>query len=245
MRPSLTLVQLNIERDKHLEKVIDFLKSQRPEVFCLQELVQSNIPLLEQASGATCYFTPMHRRVMNGSKEVLGLGIFSTLPVLLSSAAYYNGSGLPDVLFDPATPQTKRQTEGYAVSWCDIQKDAASFRIATTHFTWTPNGQADSFQREDIQSLLRILKSEGEFVLCGDFNAPRGGEIFSVLAEQFRDNIPPEYTTSLDGSLHRAGPLEYMVDGIFSTPGYTVTNVVRIGGVSDHCAFTASVERAK
>ena len=78
-------------------------------------------------------------------------------------------------------------------------------------------------------------------VLCGDFNAPRGGEIFTRLATQSRDNVPSHYVTSIDPKLHRAGPLQLMVDGLFSTDGYRLSEVVLHNGVSDHCTITAVV----
>jgi len=91
--------------------------------------------------------------------------------------------------------------------------------------------------------LCAVLETLGDFVLAGDFNAPRGKEIFSLLAERYTDNIPQKYTSSIDGTLHKAGPLPYMIDGIFSTPLYEVVDVEMVCGVSDHCAFKAFVTK--
>lgn len=245
MPTRLSLVQLNIELDRHLGPVIDFLKKEKPEVACVQELLQSNIPLLEKALDAKCFFAPMCRRTVEGVLKIEGMGIFSRLPVLHSATEPYAGSDLPDASFDHTSLTTKHRTRRYSLSWCDVEKEGVPFRIVTTHFTWTPDGAPNEFQRKDIRALTRITDTLGELILCGDFNAPRGGEIFSLLAERFMDNIPLEYTTSLDSSLHRAGPLELMVDGIFSTNAYRVSGVQRHCGVSDHCAFTAFVEHAE
>lgn len=118
-----------------------------------------------------------------------------------------------------------------------------TFRIGTTHFTWTPDGEADEVQRTDIESLFAVLEKQGDIIFTGDFNAPRGKEIFSRLAERYHDNVPSEYTTSIDSTLHRAGDLPHMVDGIFSTSGYAVQNVRMVCGVSDHCALVAEVRK--
>jgi endonuclease/exonuclease/phosphatase family metal-dependent hydrolase len=125
----------------------------------------------------------------------------------------------------------------------DIQKDGRVFRIATTHLTWTPNGGPNGEQRRDAAALLHVLEGLSEFVLCGDFNAPRGGDIFSMLASRYKDNIPLQYTSSLDPNLHRAGQLGLMVDGIFSTSAYTVSAVKMVSGISDHCALVATVSK--
>jgi endonuclease/exonuclease/phosphatase family metal-dependent hydrolase len=96
------------------------------------------------------------------------------------------------------------------------------------------------FQRGACDRLLELL-DDRSLVLCGDFNAPRGKEIFSRLAAHWTDHVPLAHTTSLDPVLHRAGALQLMVDGIFSTPDYDVSGVRLHQGVSDHCAITARI----
>lgn len=243
MSPRLSLAQLNIEHEKHIEPVSQFLAQQKPDVACLQEVFQSDIPHFEKILGATCFFAPMSRRMVRDAHDIEGVAIFSRLPVKQSGVEYYVGSGLPDAYFDARTAEAKRGTQGYALPWCDVEKEGVTFRIATTHFTWSAHGLPNDHQRTDLKTLLQRLETLGELVVCGDFNAPRGGEIFSILAQRFTDNVPAAYTTSIDGTFHRAGHLELMVDGIFTTPSYRASDVQRVGGVSDHYAFTASVEK--
>lgn len=88
------------------------------------------------------------------------------------------------------------------------------------------------------------LLGERPLVLCGDFNAPRGGPIFSQFAERWRDCIPQHIATSIDPDLHRAGALQLMVDGLFTTADFAVSNVRMHCGVSDHKAITADIEPA-
>ena len=238
MLSHLSLVQLNIERDKHLEQVTNFLAANTFDVACLQELLESNISSLELAMNAKCLFAPMGYHKTDHSRQRWGVGIFSRPAVKKEIVESYAQRNVSTASFDPTEPEIK-----YTLVCCDIEKEGVLFRIATTHFPWTSYGQADAFQRESVQTLMRSLKSHGDLVICGDFNAPRGGEIFSIVTKQFTDNIPSEYVTSIDGALHRAGPLELMVDGIFSTSSYRVSNVERKCGLSDHCAFTALIER--
>ena len=82
-------------------------------------------------------------------------------------------------------------------------------------------------------------------VLTGDFNAPRGGTIFDLLARTWQDCIPQDVTTSIDPVLHRAGALTLMVDGLFTTPHYHATEVQLHTGLSDHQAITASISRGQ
>lgn len=242
-RERITLVQLNIELDKHLDRIQHFFLTEQPEVACVQELYEADCKSLEEAFGGTCFFTPTTYFQDGGSMRAVGNAIFSRLPIKRQSARWYGGNEIPGVVYDPTTREAKHRTQGYALSSCEVEKNGVDFRITTTHFPWTPDGQADDFQRRDLRRLLGILAQLEEFVLCGDFNAPRGGEIFSELAAKYKDNIPQEYTSSIDGTIHKKGPMDILVDGIFSTPDYRVSNIRQTCGLSDHCAFIASVEK--
>lgn len=253
MPPHLKLVSINIERSNHLDRVHAFLEHHVPDVVCLQELMEHDIPYFENVcGGGHCIFSPMTHYLAQDRLGVMGMGIFSRLPISKNEARYYLGSHDAIVDFDPTNAETKHTTEAYAVIFCDIEKDGHTFRIATTHFTWTPNGAPDDFQRADLQGLLAVLETLGEFVLCGDFNAPRmyqgaSGEIFSAIAARYKDNIPLQYETSIDVSLHHNGTLhpqelaDKMVDGVFSTSDYAVSDVELVSGVSDHCAVVATI----
>lgn len=92
-----------------------------------------------------------------------------------------------------------------------------------------------------MRLLLDLLKGE-EIVIAGDFNIPRGNEMYQKLQTHFRDNIPTEVESTVDPILHYAnkdisGTLKLVVDYIWSTPKYKVENVRVVSGVSDHCAL--------
>ena len=240
---SLTIISLNIERSKHLDLVTALLSKQQADVVCLQEIMEEDIETMANASGSVShFFEPMAMRP-DESARPMGIGIFSRLPILRKDIQYYVGE--PGVLRDSV--QLDESTYNYSnrmVLSAEVEKEGVNFRIATTHFTWTPVGdQTDDFQRRDIQALFDVLETLGEFALLGDFNAARGGEIFTMFASRYKDNIPTHYTTSIDGSLHRAGALPHMVDGLFTTPTYTASNVQLMSGVSDHCAIVATITR--
>ena len=248
----IPLVSVNIEMSKHLELVTAFLARMNPEVLCVQEVMEHDIPLIARASGcAEWRFLPMTHRtdedpLMNGT---MGVGIFSRLPIATSSMSYYRGDSATVPEFDGTDVESKSRTINHGVLICDIEKEGATFRIATMHFTWTPHGAPDEHQREDIKKLLAILAASGELVFTGDLNAPRSDEIFAQLAAAYRDNIPPQHITSIDLDLHRVGrqqahELAYrMVDGLFTTPAYAASDVELHLGVSDHCAITATISR--
>lgn len=246
---ALSLVSVNIERDKHLERVVPFVEERNPDVLCLQEVSESHLPLFTKL-GYTPLFAPMLLWARDGTDTPQGLGIFSKTPFVDTNVEQYAGQPGPIMRFDETTTHTKQATEKYLLATADIAHEDAIYRICTTHFTWTPDGEADDYQRADIAKLLALLSKQGEFALCGDFNAPRGGEIFAQLAERYTDNIPTHYEGSLDLTLHRAGQKDgerlkkLMVDGLFTTAGYQTENTELVFGVSDHAAIVSTITKA-
>ena len=96
-------------------------------------------------------------------------------------------------------------------------------QIGAVHFSWTPDGSVDDRQRRHMQLLLEYLSTKGELVLCGDFNTPRGNELYEKLLTNYLDNIPTEIQTTIDPKLHRInfenlGKLKLVVDYIWSSP---------------------------
>lgn len=249
MSTPLKLISLNIERSKHLALVVPFLRHAHADVVCLQELMEYDIARFEVELGLRCTFVPSTIHAAEGRPGPLGNGIFSRQAARAIRVEYYTGGPGPLQAFDTTDVHTKHATQSHPLLVCDVEKDGTTYRIGTTHFTWTPDGAANDYQRTDMQALLALLAGQGEFVLTGDFNAPRGGEMWSELASRYTDHVPPAYNTSLDASLHRAGkerPQELadkMVDGIFSTSAYSVGGVEMVCGVSDHCALVASVSK--
>jgi endonuclease/exonuclease/phosphatase family metal-dependent hydrolase len=187
------------------------------------------------------YFSAMSRKKLT-EDDWDGVGILSRYPLLNPQTFQYGGTQETPDLFDMTTVVTKRNSQRYLLQICQIEKESKLYTIGNTHFTWTPDGQADDYQRKDLQNLFGFLKKTEPLVFSGDFNAPRGREIFSAIAGRYRDNIPAHYQTSLDENLHRCGYLPYVVDGLFSTPEYKVNNVELVFGVSDHAAVRAEIE---
>ena len=232
---ALKLISLNIEGRNHLDLVIPFLQTAAPDVVCLMELYEMDLERFRSALGAEIFFVPMNTR----EHGVFGVGILSKFPLTQTEAARYGGAHELQE-FDNRNAEAAHATTRFSLISAEVEKEGELFRICTTHFPVTKEAQATDFQREDMRALLALLKEKEEFVVCGDFNAPRGDEIFGMLTQHYRDNVPARYTSSIDGRLHRAGPLPYMVDGFFTTPRYTAS-VEMVCGVSDHCALVGEV----
>lgn len=251
---ALSLVSVNIELSRHLELVVPFIRKTRPDVLCVQELMEHDVATLAEACQARAHnFLVLSRMRHEYSGENYGIGIFSVFPATFKTI-YYDGPYTPIPEFHVQRPETYNNANR-GLLFADVQGPDGVYRIATTHFTWTPDGTANDLQRKHLKSLLTVLEGAGEFVLTGDFNAPRGGEIFDALARRYKDNIPPHCAWSLDLNLHRAsngqirqhaknaGFEGFVVDGLFTTPAYRAEHVSLTSGVSDHKAISATIHK--
>ena len=131
----------------------------------------------------------------------------------------------------------------YALARARVHIGEIDLHIATTHFPWTPDGQERAFQHKAVRRLLDAVRGQA-VVLTGDFNAPRGGPIFAAVARVLTDCIPARVTSSIDPHLHRGGPLSLMVDGMFASKHYTISDVRMHTGLSDHQAISACIAPA-
>lgn len=233
------LISINIENEKHIERVLDFVSREKPDVLCLQEVLERDVPVFEKALDTRGIFAPMGiLPVADSREEIIGVGIFSSFPLNNVQSHYYAKYGRePRVWTDEVTNLADR-----VLLSAKITTGETSYTVATTHFTWTPDGQATDRQRRDLSAFLDVLSRYDEILFSGDMNAPRGLETFEAIANRYQDHIPPEYLTSLDPELHKTkGEKHLMVDGLFGTPHYSTTDVRLQSGISDHMAIVATI----
>ncbi|MEX0917600.1 MAG: endonuclease/exonuclease/phosphatase family protein [Candidatus Paceibacterota bacterium] len=236
---ALSLVSLNIEGRKHFDTITPFLKQEQPDVFCVQELCKQDVSYFEAVLDAPGTFMPL--AISNVWQDEIGVGIFTPHQVTFESH-WYGGNKGPLRRNDTTSMETRYESCTFSLLVARVTKENEAFTIGTTHFPVTEGGQVTDFQREALENLLAVLAEYDDIVFCGDLNAPRGREIFDAIKVRYTDHIPPEYESSLDPNIHRAGPIPFVVDGLFSTGGYVVTDVAYHCGVSDHCAIQATIE---
>jgi endonuclease/exonuclease/phosphatase family metal-dependent hydrolase len=232
------LITLNCEGDNHLDTVVPFIAKEKPDIACLQEVFVKDLPSIKGDLRGEVIPTC----VIGEDKMYEGQGTGEYGTVILtrlkgsSRGEFYAGKGDVPVF-------TVANSDGCLLVSGTYEKDGKRYTIATTKFWWTPKGRPDKEQWEALNSLLKHLDRFDDLVLCGDFNAPRGGPIFTQLAKRFRDNLPASVTSTLDPVKHEAGHRQFVVDTIFTTPHYKVSEIRVVEGVSDHKAVVAIIER--
>lgn len=233
------LVSLNIEGKKHLKEVGEFLAKTDADIVCLMEVCKEDVLIIAQDK---------YPFVVFGQNDVLGNNKSSGDSMLPTGVAILSKQVIQesDKEYFGEKPRTLIDRSG-KTSHAPILLSVKVGRItvATTHFTWTHDGSVSEAQRKHLALLLDKVKDK-EMILCGDFNIPRGNELYKKLCEYFKDNIPKKIKSTLDPVLHYAnkeevGRLKYVVDYLWSTKGYSASNVQVISGVSDHCALVCEV----
>lgn len=231
----MKLIAVNVEQDKHLTTVRELIKREQADVVALMEVSEADLEIL----------VPEYRhRVWRGNfadynDRICGVAIVSKEK--LGDTSYFFGDG---VISDETPSVHKRMPRPIFV-----QATVSGVTLGAIHWTWTREGKVEQQQREDIGRLVEHLVGQ-EIVLCGDFNMPRnlpgGNELYEHLAGIYQDNIPAEITTTIDPHLHRVnranpGRLALIVDYLWSTPSYQVSEVRVVSGVSDHCALVCEI----
>ncbi len=248
------LVTVNIEGDKHLERVRPFLAEENPDIVCLQEAFRDDVQDL-LGSEFQIEFLPMClKERMDGSLSQWGVAVATRAPAHSVIREYYHQPTTALVPYDGITIHTKRNTIWQGVVGVVVADGAETLTVFSTHFTWTPDGASNEYQASDMKGLLSFLETQPPHVLCGDFNIPRKqNELYPILASHYSDHVPQEYETSMYLPLHRTkdDPIEgprvasFMVDYILSTPGaYSIPPAVMQCNMSDHCALIATIEKS-
>ncbi len=245
----MKLISINIEKDAHLEKIFSFIQKESPDVLCLQEVYESDLNGFENL-GYSCAYQPNSFRIVGDLTKSEGVALCSKHGIHNERSWYYRNADSPLMLFDPKNVSS---TIKYGLIYGDVNFEGDTFTIATTHFTWTPNGSEPSREQiDDTEKFLSYVSKIEPHVVCGDFNIPRHKNyLYDELTKIYTDQIPSTYTSSLDRTLHRAGTDSkktilfdaYMVDYIFTQPPYRATDVRLEFGISDHAGVVATITK--
>jgi len=242
---SIKIISLNIEGKRHLEKVVRWVDIQDAQVVCLMEVCEEDLTVIAQGRYPYSIYAPNdvlgNSRWNRESKTPVGVAIMSKYELLNHKQVY---CGRP-----PRIEIVPMGSSNHApiLLTSEVVVGEERYLIGSVHFTWTKDGSVSDEQREDLARLLKLIGEE-ELVMVGDFNFERGGELYQSLKAKFMDNIPNEVITTIDPLLHYAnleesGKLKLVVDYIWSTPNYRVSDVEVVSGVSDHCGLVANVAK--
>jgi endonuclease/exonuclease/phosphatase family metal-dependent hydrolase len=240
----MKIISVNIQGNLQVERWIPWVKSESPDIFCLQEVYEDSFYQIQKEFGYYGEFYTMsiipkefQSTIGKGTSDVWGLAMFSKTPIHAVQKTTYAGS--PDDL----TYRWHDTCNRAVIVGMVTPEDGKTYPVATTHFTWSNEGLNTNIQYNDWKSLVSVLSPYTELLLCGDMNVPRGSPLATLMTESFKDCIPAKYDTSLDPVLHRAGHLKRMVDYLFIRGALKCDSIELVQGVSDHMGIVAQVTK--
>lgn len=245
----MKLISINIEGSQHLDLILPFIIKESPDVLCLQEVFKMDLHRFEEL-GYICHFHPLTIFATDGTRREHGIALCSKTEITNIDSLYYLDFETQLLVHNQ---ENIPETVHYGLIRGDVMHNGISYSCATTHFTWTENGVAPS--ERQIQSLDRLsdyTTTAEPHLLCGDFNIPRhASPLYDRLAEHYTDNIPTEYTSSLDRTFHYLGQnsekdllfTSFMVDYMFTQAPYKASDVRLEFGLSDHAAVIATISK--
>ena len=210
------VMTLNVELSRHLHRFVPFARHAQPDVLCLQEVVESDMPTIVEGTGLShVHLAAMARHHGTPGEAPFGVALLSRAEMSERLTEPYAGAGDGHTLLDRQSPETRVATRRYVLASARIAFENVTLDVATTHFPWTDHGQPRDFQFHAMDDLIGRFTGR-RLLLTGDFNGPRGGPVFNRLAAVLADNVPDSARTTLDPKLHRAGPLDLVVYGFFT-----------------------------
>jgi endonuclease/exonuclease/phosphatase family metal-dependent hydrolase len=235
---AIKLFSLNIEADRHLDRVRAAIAEHAPDIVCLQEVFEADCARLASIAEYRVKFALSSRMPRSlGAPADWGIAVLSRVPVRHEEIVCYSEDPRVRIFAAPNDPRRILVTT-------ELDHLGGRYRICTTHFTWSEEGQISGEQIADFHRLEHKLTDYQDYVLCGDFNAPRGREMFAHFTDRLSliDHLPAHVSSTIDGRFHRAGDLNLAVDTVFATEHYRVSEVQVIDGLSDHKAIIARIE---
>jgi endonuclease/exonuclease/phosphatase family metal-dependent hydrolase len=246
MTKTIKIVTYNIWHGTYLDKVIEFLRAEKPDVACLQEVSTKGKGLmasddnilsdLQEALDMNAVYTPIFGRKQAGGMYEIGDAILSPHGLYASAVTPYAGEYK---IFE--------EEDDFRYVWpsavLKASVESLDLTIATTHLPVTPKATVTKRQLTAAKEVKEIVENYEEMILCGDMNTPYQSETYQVLSEGLTD-VSNSTEPTLHPTIHPVGYMGYHVDYIFyQNPRLThLSTRVPIVDGSDHLPVVAEFQ---
>jgi len=202
----MKLITYNIWHGKYLNKVIEFLVREKPDVVCLQEVDTGIFNEVKQVMGMGGEYRRMFWWERGKQRLELGVAILTRWPITETKEFYYEKMARETMV----EPEIR---DRYDLPRVILGVKIGETWIFTTHFTITPEATVTKRQLKSVKEVKGFLADYDDYVLCGDMNTPYGNETYKRLSEGLVDVSGKEPT--LHPRIHKVGNKGYHVDYVF------------------------------
>lgn len=240
----ISILQWNVWYLEDIKNIAQFLKENKADVVCLQELTinfnkQDHVHTPNYIAGQLGYHV-YFQEITFADKEIkLANAIFSKHPITRSRTVWINreqGSGNYD-----------DENRAYAEVVIDVY--GTELTVGTVHMSYTHKFEPSQRKLQETKELaIAIAENKSNFILTGDFNAVPNSEVISIIEKHVK-NLGPDYdkktwTTkpfSYNGFV--ANALDWRLDYVFGSEDIkVVSSEVLSTDFSDHLPVKIDIE---
>lgn len=248
----LKLLQLNIEKGRFLENIVDFVKKNNIDILCFQEVTNGSVSY----EGVNCF---------NKLKNSLNYkGVLTECWNLSGEKGSFSGNAVffkKDLnLIKEKTVWLKPYKEIKNLNTRAVEEsprcatalkfrlDSEVFYIINTHLAWGETPEDKPYKLEQAHILYEFVKKlKSPFILCRDFNVPPSSQIIKWFDQTARNLIVENgVANTLNEKVHKAKnlfPKGLAVDYIFiKSPLKTLSFCKVDKTLSDHYGLLIQFE---
>ncbi|OGV95696.1 hypothetical protein A2W24_05500 [Microgenomates group bacterium RBG_16_45_19] len=244
------LITYNVWQGRHLDKVIQFLQSEKADIVCLQEVGMrgqgqgaAEVNLFEeikQGLGIDGIYRRYFWADEGQGKYDMGIAIYTGLPVREIKEFRYERRATEEIL---EAGGKDRYNIPRVLIGQKIGIGGGKLWVFTTHHTITPHAGVTEHQLQATKQVKGFLADYDEYILCGDMNTPYGNENYELLSQGLADVSKPTEPT-LHPTIHKVGYKRYHVDYVF-IKGKGIKQVstrIPVMDASDHLPVVVELE---
>lgn len=225
---NIKILQWNVWRKERAENIVKEVKKIKPDIFCVQELIQDSRKNIDTAKYIAKqlrlnYFYKQAETWSNREElEAQGNAIFTEFPIIKKTFSY-----LQKPLHNP--PDAMHEGRVYLEVRCKINKQILS--VATTHLSFTPFFKITAQRKKEINNLTKILSDKKRnFIFAADLNsAPDSYTVVQI--SKYLQHAGPVFsqktwtTKAFDyHHLFREDKLNWRLDYVFTSQDVKVTD---------------------
>lgn len=241
----LKIIQWNIWLEEDIRNIIRFLKKEKPDIVCVQELTTNYINAaapkrLARALKMFHYFKAAQRIEFEGSKFPIGNGIFSRFPLKKRFFSYIQ---------NPASEKHDYAMQKRVYIEAVVPINGKELTIGTTHMSYTHRFVVTEKKKKEVEKLVSIIKSKkNNFIFTGDMNS--GPYSYGVKrVSQYLKNCGPSFdkktwtTVPFDYEDFVTKELNWRLDYIFATKDIRVlSSKILKSDYSDHLPILTKID---
>lgn len=242
----IKILSWNIWHGKHLDKIIQFLRSADADILGIQEVAEKNeegktsntASIIAKKLGYESIYSKATTLTNFNPQYDLGNAILTKFPIQTSYFQLLSGEDLYK-----STPQTEPRVAVIA----EIKTGSKTLKVITTHLAYSARFIPHPMRDLQVKNLIKLIRGPNT-ILMGDFNSLPKSQVIKQISKHLVNTDPnpkdPTWTIyPFDFPDFKETELRHRLDYIFVSHDVKVLNF-KVGKTdgSDHLPISAEIE---